>query len=985
MDQLWTALGTRASKELGFFSRTVERLSPERAFPILCLDTDRAPDALCDAHGRPDSARFVSLSGFAPRRWAEEELEANPASLAWLSPDAFDLLPREYVHESAAKTRVLGRLAYERCRAAIRAKLAASMRTRVGIALDAGGGMSGALLPLLADLREAAGGKKIVVDVVLAIGRPSAQAFATLREVERAAALDSVLDRAHLIRSLDDEVLYTGLLELIQSTDSLEAPRTASGEADRESARGRLFESTRHARELEASGRAPKVFFVHGLRELCFPMEMLERTLIARYERELVAEALAGEPRKTGRAGQMLPQTLLAAAERAGFRAIELELEGLAKKKLDEVLAPMLASPPDAREVKAGKAEEKLRAFHEGISSVARELEESARAPIDASLGAVRGALAITPHIAESISVPAIAEGARSAVELARNTARSLESGRKEAINAEALERRFEKLVARTKPLHEAAGSFLGAEKKILAAWEPIAREALELAKLRFQGAIDGAKAAFYRKVSISDVRSIDASPLEAFARAVARLRDCHVAAMSTQLEYTAMRRAPPAPAGERTARLFLPDARGLSEIERLTEMKELFSPMSPTEGTNARTPSFEELVAVLETLAAEEGLTLEVEAETADPARFVTLLKRAIRARAMRFFSPKIVPRLSLYLGRLRAEARLERAELLRFSVPFTVRADVLDLALDRPEPLAIGGALIADSPPIEVRELHGWSSVAWDRVVVDRASCAVPLFAIAEAEAMRPLYEAAIGAEVLHPDGRLLASARSGTWSLDQSRLPTSKALAEGAKSMIGTVEEVPVVVAAAEPVEPVEPAEPPPAALAPPVISSTPAPVLPHPDAIATFARARALTRALEDADLAAQLLPHLPVRTQRFSARVRFALIEMERLPGEGWHVFAVGAREHASGEFELLDRVALGRYDLAANLLAYAAVPEIVRAHARFIEVVEGRVDRASFDEMRRRLASRVEEQRDARRNMKTVERELYDRLLTSLL
>ena len=60
--RFWVALGTRAAKELAFFARTVDRLAPAKAFPILCLDTDRPPDALCDARGRPDPARFVALS-----------------------------------------------------------------------------------------------------------------------------------------------------------------------------------------------------------------------------------------------------------------------------------------------------------------------------------------------------------------------------------------------------------------------------------------------------------------------------------------------------------------------------------------------------------------------------------------------------------------------------------------------------------------------------------------------------------------------------------------------------------------------------------------------------------------------------------------------------------------------------------------------------------------------------------------------------------
>jgi hypothetical protein len=979
--RLWIALGTRAAQELAFFARTVERLDPSSAFEVFCLDTDRPPEVLCDARGQPDPSRFIALSGFAPRRFAEEQLEADAASIAWLSPEAFDLLPREYTHESPTRTRVLGRLAYERCRASIRARLNNCPQVQVGIALDAGGGLSGAILPLLEDLSGLPGR---VIDVVLAIGAASPQTYATLRELERAAALESRLTRAHLVRAEAAGAPYTAVLELIQGTDSFEAPRTAAGEVDRESARGRLFEATRHTRELDAEARAPKLFFLHGVKELAFPMELLERACIARYERELIAEALAGDPRKTGRAGAALPRTLLATAEKAGFAPIEAELSARAKKMREDVLAPMFASAPDAREVKEGKLAEKLTAFHTKLESLARELEESARAPIEASMPAVRAALVITPYLAEQISIPTIADAAKSAVDLARNTARSLEGGRKDAFGAEVAERLFLKLGdknGRLRQAAEAAASFLGAEKKIAAVFSTLRTEALLLAEQRLAGAIDRAKADFYRHASTSDVRSIDVSPFESYARSTQRLRELHVAALLTQLDYAAMKREPPSFADTKTTRFFVPDARTLSEVERLAEMREIFSGVLP---------AYDELSAVLAALAVEQQLTLEEESNSGDPARFVAEVKRAIRARAKRVFSPKILPHLSAYLGRMRAEARAERSALLRFEVPFQVRAEVLDPSLDRPDALAIGGAAVADSSPLEVRDLHGWTGLAWDRVTVDRAWCAVPMFAIAEIEAMRPAYMEALRTQALHPDVILWTAARTDSWSLGQSKLPTSRALADAAKGMIAPpiLEEQlevhgPDVVAIRGVVEKAVVLEEPADDLADePTLSMRAPAILPHPEAIRTFAYARALTRALDDPDLGPRLTARLPLHRARFTERTHAALIEMERIPGEGWHVFAIQLRERDAQTYELTDRVSLGRYDLAANVLAYSAQPELVRAHAAFLE--RANLDPELSSEMNARLKKRIEEQRAQKPAMKEVERDLYSRLLEAL-
>lgn len=984
MSRLWIALGTRASRELAFYARTVERLDPTRSIAVLCLDTDRPPEVLCDARGQPDPSRFLALSGFAPRRWAEEQQSAEPQSIAWLSPEAFDLLPREYLHESPTRTRVLGRLAYERCRASIRDRLASCTQVQVGIAIDAGGGLSGAILPLLEDLSSIPGR---IIDVVVSIGDQPANTFATLRELERAAALEEHAKptRVHLVRAEANGTPFSAILELIQGTDSVEAPRTPAGEVDRESARGRLFEATRHTRELDAEGRAPKLFFLHGAKELAFPMELLERAAIARYERELIAEALAGDPRKTGRAGAALPRTLLAAAETAGFAPIEAKLREQAAKMSKETLAALFGTTIDAREVKEGKVAEKLTAYHVKLEQLARELEESARAEIDASMPAVRAALVITPHLKEQISIPTIADAARSAVDLARNTARSLEGGNRGAISAEVAERAFAKLNDKNGRLRffaEAAASFLGAEKKVAAAFTALAGEVAALAELRLAGAIDRAKAEFFRRASTSDVRSVDVSPFESYARATAKLRDLHVASLLTQLDYAAMKREAPTFADAKATRLFVPDARTLSEIERLAEMREIFAGVLP---------AYDELSSVLAGLAVEEQLTLESESESGDPAHFVTSLKRAIRARAKQVFAPKILPHLSAYLGRMRAEARAERSAAMRFEIPWTVQEDRLDRALDRPDALAIGGAQLAESPPLDVRGLHGWANLAWDRVAVTRAFGAVPLFAIAELEAMRPAYEAALPKEALHPFVILWTAARENSWPLGQSKLPTSRALAEAAKELIVEPAPPPEVVApvAAEPTpeaEP-EPATPEhPAIPAIPVLpraqTAKPPPVLPHVDAIRTFAHARALTRALDDPDLADRLLSALPIHLGRFAERTKLGLIEMERLPGEGWHVFAINLRERDAHTFEPAERVSLGRYDLAANLLSYAAHPEVVRAHAALLE--RAALDVQLIQEMNARLHRRVAEQRAKRREMKAAETELYDRLLEAL-
>src|SRR5262249_9789195 len=149
----WIALGTGASRELAAFARLAERRSGDAAeerFRILCLDTDAPPEAFVDERGVAEE-RFIALSGFAPRRHAGEALQEDPPAMAWLAGDAFDRLPREYLHESPARTRVLGRLAYERARAEIRKRIGGGA-SRVGIALEAGGGMGGAIAPLFEDL-----------------------------------------------------------------------------------------------------------------------------------------------------------------------------------------------------------------------------------------------------------------------------------------------------------------------------------------------------------------------------------------------------------------------------------------------------------------------------------------------------------------------------------------------------------------------------------------------------------------------------------------------------------------------------------------------------------------------------------------------------------------------------------------------------------------------------------------------------------------
>jgi len=218
------------SREIASFVRLAERggaylvpleratkvafLGPEGTFTrscaVLCLDTNAPPDAFVDERGVAED-RFVALSGFAPRRFAEETLEKEPASLEWLAKDAFDRLPREFLHEAPARMRVLGRLAYERLRAGVRGKLTGAW-ARVGIALDAGGGMSGAIVPLIEDVLAAS--PRAIIDVVVAIDQTKtateiyrAQAHATLRELERIGAVPGELSPA---REGDDRARSSG-------------------------------------------------------------------------------------------------------------------------------------------------------------------------------------------------------------------------------------------------------------------------------------------------------------------------------------------------------------------------------------------------------------------------------------------------------------------------------------------------------------------------------------------------------------------------------------------------------------------------------------------------------------------------------------------------------------------------------------------------------------------------------------------------------
>jgi hypothetical protein len=996
----WIALGTGASREVAFFHRVLERQRGQ-GWPMLCFDTDRAPTALLDERGRADES-FIALSGFAPRRWAEERLEADPSSIAWLGKDGFDALPREFLHEAPSSIRVLGRLAYERCRETIKARLAQALdgASHVGIAAFSGGGLSGALPALLADVAKV---PNRIIDVVIALPSEKAQAlnaaqgYATLKELERMAAipeeagLASPIARVHLIRA--EVAPYTGVLELVQAIDCFEPPRDASGKIDRESAKGRFYESTRHARELDASGRAPKVFFLHSARELVFPMDMLERTLIARYEREIVAEALAQDPRKTHREGQTLPKNILDDARRAGFTDLQRMFDDLASKGFADRIEPILSKSFDAREVRDGRVESAVEEVKSKLDAWVAEISSGAEPSIDSAMNRVRSALSIGVYARRGISIPTIAESARAAVDQARNLARSLESGTKDHLTSEAFERRTAKLIRAEGPIKaikESASSLFGSDKRIRAAVDALMSELRELARGRLAGAIDALEARFWRRASISEVRALEASPLEEWSRRVARLRDCHVAAILTQLDYAKMKREQSALEERSAERVFVPDARTLTEIERLAEFKDIFAPMLKEPSAGSATPCFDELIAILDALEKDESLQLDEEASSSDPARFVTALKRAARGRAMRFLASKIEPHLSLYLGRLRPDARAELSRSLAFEPDFGVDGSVLDPALDRPERLAVGGARLSDSPPIEAAGLHGWAGLAWDRVIVDRAMCSLPLFAVSSLKPPADAYRALLAQHPLHVDARLLEEARRGAWSLAATKLETSRALADGAKSLM------------------VEPPRPPQAVLeekiearaiparidAPDTIPNAPVTepegALPHPDAIATFALARALTRALGDHDLLAKrLAASMPVRRDRFRDRDKEGLIEMERVPGEGWHVYAVRVRPLADGEVELGERVALGRYDLASNLLAYSAEPELVRGHRALLETIKERLEQrgelALFDEMRERLAVRIDEQREARaREMKEIERRLYQHVIDVL-
>lgn len=1045
--RLWVALGTRATAELTFFARVAGRMARAEPWPILCLDTDRAPRDT--SAGPSGGAETLALSGFTPRRFAEERLETDPASLAWLSPAAFDRLPRDYLHEAPALDRVLGRLAYERARPVIRRRLELSSRAAgsaggrlaAGIALDAGGGMSGAVLPLLEDLWAAArsAGLVLLLDVVVSIdpadldtipedsvradGR-RARAYATLRELERVAALPRELSgvtaerpirRVHLLSVAGPEVPFSGLLELVQSLDAEEAPKDELGKIDRESAVGRLFEATAHAAELDAGARAPKLFFLTGVRELVFPIAAVERALAARYEQEVV-DQLAADPRRTGRAGQALPRHLLDLVSKAAFGPVEARLTPRAAE-LTDVLVGGLASL-DRAAVRAGELEARLEALRVKLLETAEELSAAADPWIDAALPAARAALSITPHVRSGISLPACAEGARAAVELARGLARSLEGGRKGALTAEQAERRWARLLRKEGLLgevHAAAERFLSADRRAAEALRVVLAEVRSIVDERLRGVIAAVEARFWRRASISELRSDEPSPLEAHARALARLVDCQLAATLTQLDYDELRKRPPAERSARAPRLFLPNAQHVREVERLAEHRELFAPMLAGGGAPERSPAFAELGAILDALEAEDGITLESEARTADPARFVGALKRVLRERAGRLLAAKVEPRLSLYLGRLRPDARAELARDLAFEVPFAVSPGVLDERLDRPAAIAAGGFQVPDSPPLVIPGLHGAAALAWDRVVVARSLAAVPLFAIHEVATLRECYDAALEGAVLHPELRHQEEARTGTWSLAGTRLPASRALAEETRARIGVtggaesldapsageVTSIPAPVAAVSPSPAPDDVLPPAAELpelaadttpSPPAFlsSASPLPITtPHPEAIATFARARAVTRAIMEGDaLGESLTRALPVRLERFSERERLALIELERLPGEGWQVYASAIRTTPGGAPALGERVALGRWDLAANLLAYSAQPELVRSHQAILAELADRLERsgstALLDEACARLALRITQQRDEARGLGALERSMYDALIDAL-